>query len=109
MGALGMGAAKGRLTVVKPDDWRVEIAPSEIVRRVMWGKKEVATINSRGDFTDATEQGLAAGIAHAAKMHNLLKRIRDYAVLEKEVEKAISDLLHSIETIDVGVMTEPQE
>ena len=83
------------------------MAPGAICRTIMWQGKEVALVNPRGDFDDKTEQGLAAGFAHAGKMHLLLKKIAGKTSLSEETWKEITEILEGVETIDVGHYQEP--
>ena len=65
-------------------------------------------MNPRGDFTDDTEQGLAAGIAFAGRMHMLLKSIKIDGLTDSR-RKELEIILHRIETIDPGKYQEREE
>ena len=97
--------------MTSPTDWTISMAPGAICRTIMWQGKEVALVNPRGDFDDNTEQGLAAGFAHAGKMHSLLGALAKYvkrdAPLPDHMWQQIDVLLANVETIDVGHYQEP--
>ena len=84
------------------DDWTVAFPPGAICRSVMWSGKEVAHVNPAGDFTDETEAGLAAGIAHSAKMHRLIRRLADDATAPEGLRKDALALLTSVERMNTG-------
>lgn len=94
---------------MNPWDWTVRYEPGETTRTVMWNGKEVANVNPRGDFDEETEAQLAAGLAFAARMHRCLKMIAVDEKTTPDTMKEITDILHGVNTIDVGTYTEPPE
>lgn len=59
--------------------WTIFYPPGATCRTIMWNGKEVAVVNARGDFDESTEADLAAGLAHTARMHLILRNIREDA------------------------------
>ena len=94
------------------NDWTVVMPRGAICRSIVWRGKEVAYVNPAGDFDEETEKDLAAGIAHAGKMHALLRKIGALPrtqPLSDSLQGELTDLLTSIETIDVGRYVEVEE
>lgn len=106
-------AAEGKQVIDNSTNWTVEIQPGEICRRVMWNGKEVATVNSRGDFDDETEKGLAAGLAHAGRMCAMLRALLKFTDHTKPIPphmlEAMAALDASILTMDVGECVELED
>src|SRR3546814_1493806 len=68
--------AGGRRVMGFSWEWTITYEPGATCRSIMWSGREVAVINPRGDFDEQTESDLSAGIAHAARMHLFLRRLR---------------------------------
>jgi hypothetical protein len=93
-----------------PWSWTISYPKGATCRAIMWGDKEVAIVNARGDFTEDTEADLAAGLAHSGRMHMLLRRIQDEIRNDGDLSKATVDEIHnviaSVATMDAGVYEE---
>lgn len=96
--------------IVPPWEWTVTFLPGDICRTIMCGTKEVAYCNPRGDWTDAEEADFSAGIAHAAKMHMLLRQIASEGPTLSDATVAnIKRLMANVENMDTGRYVEPEE
>lgn len=97
-----------------PADWTIQFNPGAVCRTIMWQGQEVALVNPRGDFSDADESDLAAGLAHSGRMHACLKRIdgdlnSGGGMLTQATIAELRAVLASVMTIDTGRYIEPDE
>lgn len=95
----------------EPYDWRITYGTAP-TRSIMWGDKEVAIINPRGDFDEATESDLAAGICFAARMHIALQALVKAVTVGDVPPGMLADcrlLLDRVATIDTGRHIETED
>ena len=95
-----------------PWSWTISYPRGAACRAIMWGDKEVAIVNARGDFDEDTEADLAAGLAHSGRMHLLLRSIqediRKTGDISINTKTEIDAVLFSVATIDAGVREEDE-
>ena len=103
---------KGR-AMTAPWSWTISYPKGATCRAIMWEGKEVAIVNARGDFTEDTEADLAAGLAHAGRMHMLLRTIQEDIRSTGDISAAtkteIDAVLVSVAVIDTGKYEEADE
>ncbi len=96
-----------------PWTWEISYPKGATCRAIIWEGKEVAIVNARGDFDDDTEADLAAGLAHAGRMHLLLRNIQEDIRKTGDISAAtkteIDAVIMSVATINPGKYEEAEE